>query len=42
MLPRLAPALAAVAFTPGFSPAAEWLLGTAYKLPSEYTNQESG
>jgi sugar lactone lactonase YvrE len=26
----------------GRSAAAEWLLSTAYKLPSEYTNQESG
>lgn len=26
----------------GRASAADWLLGTAYKLPSEYTNQESG
>jgi sugar lactone lactonase YvrE len=26
----------------GPTAAADWLLGTAYKLPSEYTNQESG
>jgi sugar lactone lactonase YvrE len=35
-------AAAALALTPALSPAADWLLGTAYKLPSEYTNQESG
>src|SRR4051812_44022759 len=30
------------AFSPSPAAAAGWLLGTAYKLPSAYTNQESG
>jgi sugar lactone lactonase YvrE len=30
------------ALAPGPAAAGDWLLGTAYKLPSEYTNQESG
>lgn len=34
--------LALLVFTPGSASAADWILGTAYKLPSEYTNQESG
>src|SRR5947208_13311993 len=32
----------AVALSTSPATAAGWLLGTAYKLPSEYTNQESG
>jgi sugar lactone lactonase YvrE len=31
-----------LSLAPGSAPAADWHLGTAYKLPSEYTNQESG
>src|SRR5262245_4706805 len=45
--PRLARSLltfAVLLLTPAVQAAepAKWLLGTAYKIPSEYTNQESG
>src|SRR6478672_463119 len=35
-------ALCSLCLCGSFSSAADWLLGTAYKLPSQYTNQESG
>src|SRR5690242_2073542 len=35
-------ALCAFEVNPSSAAAADWLLGTAYKLPSQYTNQESG
>lgn len=34
--------LSTLLLMPGSASAADWVLGTAYKLPSEYTNQESG
>jgi sugar lactone lactonase YvrE len=42
LLPCARFALLAICILSTPAPAADWLLGTAYKLPSEYTNQESG
>jgi sugar lactone lactonase YvrE len=41
-LPSLLVAALAAAPLPAAEPAPKWLLGHAYKIPSEYTNQESG